>query len=115
MLKCGAHVDTWHDAIRGKSNGWWIKLIRNPRSQLELDMWQRGEQKGEISSPFWLRCAVGERGEKVLKNGGFLERESLGFPAFRPSDRFGPRSKVVLHGEGYVWALVLGSFDNSKR
>ena len=36
-LKCGAHVDTWHDAIGGKSNGWWIKWIRNPMSQLELD------------------------------------------------------------------------------
>ena len=40
-LKCGAHVDTWHDAIGGKSNGWWIKWIRNPMSQLKLDMWQR--------------------------------------------------------------------------
>ena len=75
-LKCGAHVDTWRDAIGGKSNGWSIKWIRNPRSQLELDMWQRGEQKGELSSPFWLRRAVGERGEQVFKNGGFLERES---------------------------------------
>ena len=35
--------------------------------------------------------------------------------AFGPSDRFGPRSKVVVRGEGYAWALVLGSFDNSKR
>ena len=33
-------------------------------------------QKGELSSPFWLRRAVRERGEQVLKNGGFLERES---------------------------------------
>ena len=45
-------------------------------SQLELDMWQREGQKGELSSPFWLRHAVGERGEQVFKNGGFLERES---------------------------------------
>ena len=45
-------------------------------SQLELDIWQRGEQKGELSSPFWPRSAVGERGEQVFKNGGFLERES---------------------------------------
>ena len=44
-LKCGAHMDTWHDAIGGKSNGWWINWIRNPISQLELDMWQRGGQK----------------------------------------------------------------------
>ena len=45
-------------------------------SQLELDMWQRGEQKGELSSPFWLRRAVEERSEQVFKNEGFLERES---------------------------------------
>ena len=37
------------------------------------------------------------------------------FPGFWAVDRFGPRSKVVLHGKGYVWAPVLGSFDNSKR
>ena len=40
---------------------------------------------------------------------------SLDFPAYGPSDRFGPRRKVVLRGEGYAWAPVLGSFDNSKR
>ena len=40
---------------------------------------------------------------------------SLEFPAFRPSDRIGPRSKVVLCGEGYAWVPVLGGFDNSKR
>ena len=44
-----------------------------------------------------------------------ISNVSLDFPAFRPSDRFEPRSKVVLCGEGYVWASVLGSFDNSKR
>ena len=32
--------------------------------------------KGELSSPFWLRRAVGERGKQVFKNGGFLERQS---------------------------------------
>ena len=40
---------------------------------------------------------------------------SLDFPAFRPSVRVGPRRKVVLRGMGYAWALLLGSFDNSKR
>ena len=69
-------MDTWHDVIGGKSNGWWIKWIRNPRSQLELDMWQRGRTKGELSSPFLLIRAVGERGEQIFENGGFLERES---------------------------------------
>ena len=49
-----------------------------------------------------------------------LEREreranSLDFPLFGPSVRFGPRSKAVLHGEGYAWTPILGSFENSKR
>ena len=30
---------------------------------------------------------------------------------FGPSDRFGSRSKVVLHIEDYTWAPVLGVFD----
>ena len=36
---------------------------------------------------------------------------SLGFRVFGPSDRFGPRSKVVLHIEDYTWAPVSGVFD----
>ena len=49
-----------------------------------------------------------------------LERErvcdfSLNFPAFGPSVLFGPRSKVVLCGEGYTWTLIWWSSDNSKR
>ena len=39
---------------------------------------------------------------------------SLDFPAFRPSVRVGSRSKVVLRGKSYAWALILWSFDNSK-
>ena len=48
----------------------------------------------------------------------FRERKcnlSLDFPAFRPSCRAGPRNKVVLRSKGYAWALISGSFDNSKR
>ena len=36
---------------------------------------------------------------------------SLGFMVFGPSDRFGPRSKVVLHIEDYMWAPISGVFD----
>ena len=36
---------------------------------------------------------------------------SLGFPAFGPSDFFGPRSKVVLRSKGFAWIPVSGSFD----
>ena len=36
---------------------------------------------------------------------------SLGFREFGPSDRFEPRSKVVLRIEDYAWVLVLGVFD----
>ena len=75
-IKCGAHVDTWLDVIRGKSNGWWSKWIRNPRNQLGDDMWQNEGQKGELLLHFGLRRAVDERCEQVFKNGGFLERES---------------------------------------
>ena len=32
--------------------------------------------KGDFSSPFLLESGSGERGEQILKNGGFLERES---------------------------------------
>ena len=48
----------------------------------------------------------------------FRERKcnfSLDFPAFGPSVRIEPRSKVALRGKGYTWASVLWSFDNSKR
>ena len=52
--------------------------------------------------------------------GGLNSRErssnfSLDFSASGPSNRVGPRSKVVLRGKGYAWAPVLGSFNNSKR
>ena len=60
-LKCGAHVDTWHDAIGEKSKGWWSKWIRNPMSQLRDDMLQSEGQKGELLLHFGLRRAVGER------------------------------------------------------
>ena len=36
---------------------------------------------------------------------------SLGFREFGPSDRFGPRRKVVLCGEDNAWIPVLGVFD----
>ena len=32
--------------------------------------------KEDISSPFGLVRAVGEKGEQIFENGGFLERES---------------------------------------
>ena len=44
----------------------------------------------------------------------FRERSSnfsLDFPVFGLLILVGPRSKVVLRGKGYPWALVLGSFD----
>ena len=40
---------------------------------------------------------------------------SLGFRVFGPSDRFGPRSKVVLHIEDYTWAPVSGVFDKLRE
>ena len=40
---------------------------------------------------------------------------SLDFSVFGQSVLVGPRSKVFLRSKGYTWALVLWSFDNSKR
>ena len=40
---------------------------------------------------------------------------SLDFPPLGPSVLDGARSKAVLRGEGYVWAPILWSFENSKR
>ena len=48
----------------------------------------------------------------------FRERRcnfSLGFRVFEPSDRFGSRSKVVLHIEDYTWAPVFGVFDKTRE
>ena len=40
---------------------------------------------------------------------------SLDFPAFGPSVRVGPKSKVVLRGKGYAWAPVLGEFRQLRE
>ena len=55
------------------------------------------------------------RGDAEARFLKFLERDStfsLDFRLIRPSDFFGPRSKVVLRGEGNAWTPVLGVFDN---
>ena len=49
---------------------------------------------------------------------GFLESVcnfSLGFRSIRPSDFFGPRSKVVLRNEGFAWVPVSGSLDKLRE
>ena len=40
---------------------------------------------------------------------------SLRSRAIGPSDFFGPRRKIVLLGEDYAWALVLGSFNKLRE
>ena len=48
----------------------------------------------------------------------FREREStlsLDFRSIGPSVFDGARSKVALRGEGYAWAPIWWSFNNSKR
>ena len=50
----------------------------------------------------------------------FLERErestfSLDFRPIGSSVFDGSRSKVILRGKGYAWALIWWSSDNSKR
>ena len=54
------------------------------------------------------------RGDAVAIFSDFRERVShfsLDFREIRPSEVFGERRKVVLHGEAYAWALILRSFD----
>ena len=61
---------------------------------------------------------MGEGRADFEKERVFRERKSnfsLDFPVFGPSVLVGPRSKVVLLGKSYAWALVLWSFDNSGR
>ena len=40
---------------------------------------------------------------------------SLDFPAIGLSVSNKVKSKVVLRGKGYAWALVFGSFDKLRR
>ena len=73
------------------------------------------ETKRRASSPtFGLKHVVSE-GENIIQKWSFFSERvcnfSLGFPAIRPSNFFGPRSKVVLHIEDYTWAPVSGVFD----
>ena len=40
---------------------------------------------------------------------------SLGFWPIGPFDFFGPRSKVVLHSEGFAWVPVSGSLNKLRE
>ena len=79
----------------------------------------KGGNKRRAFFSILLIRAVGERGEKIFENGGFLERECnfyLNFPIFEPSVRVGPRSKVrprskvVLRGQGLRVGTGFGEF-----
>ena len=55
------------------------------------------EKKKELSSPKWgWTCSGGENQISRERRCSFF----LDFPAFGPSVRVGPRSKVVLRGKG---------------
>ena len=62
-------------------------------------------------------CSKG-KGMQWLEFEVFRERDStfsLGFRPIGPSVLDGARKKVVLRGEGYAWAPIWWSSDNSKR
>ena len=69
------------------------------------------------------QCSSSSKDQKWAETcvaGGEVHREkrctfSLGLRVFGPSDRFGPRSKVVLHIEDYTWAPVSGVFDKLRE
>ena len=72
-----------------------------------------------MNSVCLLKCKKGgkrERGGRTYSGVAdrfFRERTSdfsLKYRAIQPSEVFGPRRKVALHGEAYAWTLVLGSF-----
>ena len=62
--------------------------------------------EGHLLSFWSWTCSGGEKSNFRERSYNF----SLDFPAFEPSVRVGPRSKVVLRSKGYAWALVLGEF-----
>ena len=70
---------------------------------------------------FFKRDQNVQRAKRVEVSLGFVifrERESTFSLGFRPiglSDFFGPRSKVVLHSEGFTWARFRGVLTNSVR
>ena len=51
---------------------------------------------------------------RVLKSRKRESTFSLGFRPIGSLDFFVPRSKVVLHSEGYAWAPISGSFDKLR-
>ena len=53
-----------------------------------------------------------------MENWHFRERRtscSLDSQVIGPSDSFGPRRKVVLHGASNAWTPVLRSFDKLRE
>ena len=69
-----------------------------------LQIEEENVQKGKIGS----ELGFSDFRERVC---GFF----LDFPPFGPSVLDGVRSKVDLRVEGYAWAPILWSSDNSKR
>ena len=62
-----------------------------------------------------------KRGKRGCKELGFdicserVSDFSLRSRAIGPLDFFGPRSKAVLHSEGFAWVPILGSFDKLRE
>ena len=75
-------------------------------------MWHKKTSPLDPSSPNWFWEKKKLEREKERERGSNF---SLNFSAIGPSNSGGSRSKVAPHGKGYVWALVLWSFDNSGR
>ena len=69
------------------------------------------KREENISLHFGRIRAVERKSNSRERNSNF----SRDFSVFEQSVLVGPRSKVVLRSKGYTWALVLWSFDNSKR
>ena len=89
----------------------WVKYLRKQRRKLP----PAGNQFGGIRKKE-KKKKERERGEGK-KRGFYFSFFCffLRFTEIRPSNFFGPRSKVVLLIEDYTWALVLRSFDKLRE
>ena len=116
-------MDMWH-LISGRKSTIKDKWIRgNPKSQLELNMWQvRGHLTLTpiFSQPVWegKREKVRERERKKEKERAFRERIShfsLYFPTIGLLNPGEIRGKVDPHCKSYAWVPVLWSFDKLRE
>ena len=96
--------------------------VKNPREGTHREFWKCLMNKTKKCNSVIFSNLKTKRAEGWWRCNSllfhFLEREcafSLDFQPIGLSVLDGARSKVALRGEGYAWALIWWSSDNSKR